>query len=262
MNRGGSYIELAKLIKDKRSIINPKNNDYKCFQYAITVVLNHDEINRNLQRISKIKPFIEQYNWNSIEFPATSKDWKKFELNNESIAFNILYVPHSTTKIQVACKSKHNLTFDKQVNLLMITDGEKWHYTAVKILSGLLRGVTSNNNGDVYCLNCFHLFRTKDKFKEHKKTCKNYVYCHVEMPTKDNNITKYNQGEKSIKLPFVIYANLECLLEKMSTCYNNPEESPTTEINTHVPSGYSIFTRFVHSIKQKINLIIIEVKTA
>ena len=40
------------------------------------------------------------------------------------------------------------------------------------------------------------------------------------MPTKDNNIIKYNQGEKSIKLPFVIYA--ECLLEKMSTCQNNP----------------------------------------
>ena len=62
------------------------------------------------------------------------------------------------------------------------------------------------------------------------------------MPTKDNNIIKYNQGEKSIKLPFIIYADLECLLEKMSTCYNNPEESSTTEINKHTPSGYSLFT--------------------
>ena len=127
MNRGRSYIELAKLIKDKISIINPKSNDFKCFQYAITVALNYDKINRSLQRISKIKPFIEQYNWNSIEFPATSKDWKKFELNNESIALNILYVPYNTRKIQVACKSKHNLACDKQVILLMIADGEKWH---------------------------------------------------------------------------------------------------------------------------------------
>ena len=62
------------------------------------------------------------------------------------------------------------------------------------------------------------------------------------MPTKDNNIIKYNQGEKSVKLPFVIYADLECLLEKMSTCQNNPNESFTTEINKHIPSGYSIFT--------------------
>ena len=64
-------------------------------------------------------------------------------------------------------------------------------------------------------------------------------------------------GEISIKLPFIIYADLECLLEKMSTCYNNPEELSTTKINKHTPSGYS-FLRIVHSIKQKINLIIIE----
>ena len=62
------------------------------------------------------------------------------------------------------------------------------------------------------------------------------------MPTKDNNIIKYNQGEKSIKLPFIIYANLECLLEKMSTCQNNLNESSTTEINKHTPSGYSLYT--------------------
>ena len=62
------------------------------------------------------------------------------------------------------------------------------------------------------------------------------------MPTKDNNIIKYNQGEKFIKLPFVVYADLECLLEKMSTCINNPNESSATEINKHIPSGYSIFT--------------------
>ena len=62
------------------------------------------------------------------------------------------------------------------------------------------------------------------------------------MPTKDNNIIKFNQGEKPIKLPFVIYADLECLLEKMSTYQNNPNESSTTETNKHVPSGYSVFT--------------------
>ena len=62
------------------------------------------------------------------------------------------------------------------------------------------------------------------------------------MPTKHNNTIKYNHGEKSIKLTFVIYVDLECLLEKMSTCINNPNESSTTEINKHTPSGYSIFT--------------------
>ena len=163
LNRGGSYIESAKWIKDEKSTVNPKNNDYKCFQYAVTVALNHDKINKDPQRVSKIKPFIDQYNWNDIDFPSTSKDWKKFELNNESIALNILYVSHKTGKIHLAYKSKHNLTREKQAILLMINDGEKWYYTAVTKLSGLLRGVTGNNNGDFYCLNCFHAYRTKNK---------------------------------------------------------------------------------------------------
>ena len=131
---------------------------------------------------------------------------------------------------------------EEQVILLIISNGEKWHYTAVTRLSGLLRGVTHNYNDDFYCLNCFHAFRTKNKLEEHKKICENHDYFHVEMPTKDNNIIKFNQGGKSIKLPFVIYADLECLLEKMSTCYNNPNESSTTEINKHTPLGYSLFT--------------------
>ena len=94
INRGGSYIDSPKWLKDKKSTINPKNNDHKCFQYAVTLALSLDKINNNPERISKIKPFIEQYNWKEIDFPSTSKDLKKFELNNE-IALNILYVPHT-----------------------------------------------------------------------------------------------------------------------------------------------------------------------
>ena len=74
------------------------------------------------------------------------------------------------------------------------------------------------------------------------------------MPNKGYNTIKYNHGEKPMKLPFVIYADLECLLEKMSTCQNNPNKSSTTKINKHTPSGYSIFTHcsFDES-KNKIN---------
>ena len=213
----------------------------QCFQYAAPLELNLDKIRKNSQRISKIKPFIDQYNWKDIDFPAVSKDWKKFELNNE-IALNILYVPHNTRKIHVAYKSKHNLTCENQIILLMITDGEKWHYLTVKNLSGLFKEITSNHAEYFYCLNCFCAYSTKNKLEAHKKICENHDYCHVEMPTKDNNTLKYNQGEKSMKLPFSIYADLECLLEKMSTCQNNPNEASTTKINKHTPSGYSLFT--------------------
>ena len=74
------------------------------FNMLLTVALNHDKINNNPQRVSNIKPFIDQYNWNDIDFPSTSKDWKKFELNNESIVLNILYVTHKPRKICLAYK--------------------------------------------------------------------------------------------------------------------------------------------------------------
>ena len=174
--RGGSYIDSPKWLKDKKSTINPKNNDHKCFQYAATLVLNFDNINNHSEKISKIRPFIDQYNWKDIDFPPTNKDWKKIELNNK-VALNILYIPHNTKNIQLAYRSKYNLTYDKQIILLMITDGEKWHYLVVKNLSGLFKGITSNHYGDFYCLNCFHSYRTKNKLEAHKKTCENYGYC-------------------------------------------------------------------------------------
>ena len=104
----------------------------------------------------------------------------------------------------------------------MITDGEKWHYLAVKSLSALFREITGNNHGDFYCLNCFQSYTTENKLKKHKKVCENHDYYYVEMPEEHNKLLKYNQGEKSMKSPFIIYADLECLLEKMNTCHNNP----------------------------------------
>ena len=172
ISKGGSYIDSPKRPKDKKSTINSKNNYYKCFQYDVTLALNLDKINKNSQGISKIKPFIEEYNWKDINFPSTSKDWKKFELNNE-VALNILYVPHNTKKIEIAYKSKHNLTREKQIILLMISNCENWHYVVVKSLSGLLTGITFNHKEDFYCLNCFHSYRTKNKLEAHKKICEN-----------------------------------------------------------------------------------------
>ena len=132
----------------------------------MTLALNLDNIEKNPQRISKIKPFIDQYNWKDIDFPPTNKNWRKVELNND-IALNILYVPHNTKKIQLAYRSKNNLTCDKQIILLMITDGEKWHYLVVKNLRGLLKGIRSTHEKDFCSLNCFHSDRTKNKLESH-----------------------------------------------------------------------------------------------
>ena len=168
INRGGSYIDSPKLLKDKKSTISPKNNDDKCFQYAVTLALNLDNIDNHPERVSKIKPFIEKYNWENIDFPSTSKDWKKFESNNE-VALNILYVSYNTKKINIAYKSKNNLTREKQVISLMISNSQNWYYLVAKDLPGLLRGIASTHKEEFYCLNCFHSYRTENKQEAHKK---------------------------------------------------------------------------------------------
>ena len=84
-----------------------------------------------------------------ISFPSHKKDCKKFESNNKSIAPNILYVPHNTKEIRHAYKSTCILERENQVILLMITNGKKWHYLAVKKLSALFRGITSKHDGNM-----------------------------------------------------------------------------------------------------------------
>ena len=105
-------------------------------------------------------------------------------------------------------------------------------------MSALFREIAGNNHVDFYCVNCFQSYTTENKLKKHEKVCKNHDYCYVEMPKEDNKILKYNQREKSMKVPFIIYANVECLLEKMNTCHNNLKKSSTTKINKHTLSGY------------------------
>ena len=95
LKRGKSYIKSPEWVLNKRATINPKNKDNKCFQYSITVALNHQNIENHPERISNIKPFIDQYNWEGIDFPSRIKDWKKFERNNKTIALNILPILHN-----------------------------------------------------------------------------------------------------------------------------------------------------------------------
>ena len=72
----------------------------------------------------------------------------------------------------------------------MITDGKKWHYIAVKGFSALLRGITSNHDGDFYCLNCFHSYSTEKKLEKHERVYNDHDYCYEEMPNEYNKILK------------------------------------------------------------------------
>ena len=86
LNRGSSYIKCLEWIKNKGVTINPKNTkNHNCFQYAIIAALNDQNISHHPERISKLQPFINNYNWKDIDFLSHSKDWRKFEQNKYTI---------------------------------------------------------------------------------------------------------------------------------------------------------------------------------
>ena len=203
--------------------------------------------------MSKIRPFINQYNQKGVQFPSHQEEWKKFEQNNKTIALNILFLPHNTKTIRLEYKSNYNSQQrESQVVLLMITDGEKWHYLAVKSLSTLFRGITSSRDGDFYCLNCFHSYRTNNALKKHERLCNNHDYCHVEILKEDEKNIKIQPQRKIIKSSIYNYFSFRMFPEKEQSCQNNSQKSYTQRKAKHKPSGC------VHLIMKKIDLIITE----
>ena len=100
LKRGSSYINSPKWVKTKGVTINPiKTKDNRCLQYVVAVALNHKNIRNHPERISNIKPFINNFNWKDINFPAGIKDWEIFERNNRNIALNILSASPNEKKI-------------------------------------------------------------------------------------------------------------------------------------------------------------------
>ena len=162
------------------------------------LALNYQSIPNNPQRVNNLMPFIPNYSWDNIEFPAGHKEYTIFERDNCDIALNMLYVPHKTREIRSAYISKHNKTRDIHTNLLMITNGYgDWHYLAIKSIPALLRGLTSTHNGDFYCLNCFHSYRRQATLEKHERICYNNDHCAIVMLNEKRKYISSTSGKNS-----------------------------------------------------------------
>ena len=113
---------LGWLICKKEAIVNNNSS----FQNILDDASKYQDIKTNPERMSKLKPSINKYNWEGIDFPAEPKDWKKFEKNNKTIVLNALYLPHNAKTVSVAYRSEYDNKCKKQVILLMITEGKKF----------------------------------------------------------------------------------------------------------------------------------------
>ncbi|XP_057301757.1 uncharacterized protein LOC130636145 [Hydractinia symbiolongicarpus] len=241
LSRGSSYIEAPKWIATKKAIINPQNKDEECFKWSIIAALHHEDITSDPERISKLRPFADEYNWHGIEFPMSIKEISKFEKNNPDIAVNVLYVTGKT--FNILCRSTHNER-EKQVNLLLLTDIKKSHYIAIENLSRLLGSKISKNHAKMhFCMNCLQAFPTIESRDKHYEYCMDNEAVKIAMPTEQEKWLYYKDGQQQFKVPFAIYTDFESLLVPIT---EDKRETKTKKLNKHVPCGWCTYSTFAY----------------
>ena len=250
---GSSYIPLPKFLANKKAIINPKNNDNECFKWAVTEAVYPQK--RDRERITKIsKENAMLFNWEGIKFPMKESKIGKFEKNNPKYIVNVL--GYSTDDgVHPVRISKHYTsdTTDKTiVNLLIISSENQRHYVLINNMSRLVGMQTNKHKTKTHiCLNCFNTFSLEKSFKEHTEFCLNNEAVKIDMPTKGTTI-KFNKFGKASKVPFIIYADFESYMEKVSFdgVYDD-QQSYTKKYQKHTPSGFCYYIVYRGEIYRK-----------
>ena len=232
--KGSSYIKLpTELRNSAKGLINMKNEDNECFRWCHIRHLNPQD--KYPQRIKKSdKAFIENLNYSGIEFPVTTKQYNKIEKQNE-ININVFgYEEKQKYPIYVS-KEK----YEDCMNLLLITENENKHYVLIKDFNKFMYDITNNKKRKHFCMYCLQHFTSERVLNNHKENCiqLNGVQA-IKMPTKDDNILKFNNFHKQLPVPFVIYADFEAITEKIHGCQPNDDESYTEAYQRHTDCGY------------------------
>ena len=238
--RGSSYLPLPDWLMKKKAIINPCNKDQECFKWAVIAASRWEDIDSHLERISKLKRFEADFDWSGAGFPVSIKDIKKFEFRNR-ISISLLAIEDRQIYI---CRKGGN--YEHIINLMLITENNRKHYVAIKSLSRLLSSQnTKHKRKEYFCMNCLHRFKEESSRDEHLDYCINNESVKVEMPH-ENPIVQYSDGQFQFKVPFIMYADFESILEPIQGPGNNPMISSTRGINNHVPSGWCIRSEFAY----------------
>ena len=232
--KGSSYIQLpTELRNSAKGLINLKNNDNECFRWCHIRHLNPQD--KYPQRIKKSdKEYIDRLDYSDIEFPVTTKQYNKIEKQNE-VNINVFgYEDKQPYPIYVS-KEK----YEDHMELLLITKNEKKHYVLIKDFNKFMFNQTKHKNKKHFCMHCLQCFSSDRVLNEHEDNCIQVNGTQaVKMPDKDNNILKFNNFNKQQAVPFVIYADFEAIIEKISGCKPNNDKSYTESYQKHTDCGY------------------------
>ena len=199
-----------------------------------------EEIDRDHQRISKLRRYEDDFDWDGIKFPASIRDIKRFESRNE-IMINIL--AFKDKKVYICWKGKE---YDRVANLMLITDQNRKHYVAIKSLRRLLsRQNSKHKECRHFCINCLQGFAEQKSRDEHYIYCRSNEAVRTEMPNR-KQIVEYSDGQYQFKVPFMLYADFESILEPIQGASNNPNIFATRRLNSHTRSGWCVCSKFAY----------------
>ena len=231
---GSSYIQLpTELRNSAKGLINIKNEDNECFRWCHIRHLNPQK--KDPQRIKKSdKEHVKKLDYSEIEFPVTIKQFNKIEKNN-NININVFgYEGKQPYPIYI---SKER--YEDHMELLLITKDENKHYVLIKDFNKFMFAQTNHEHRKHFCMHCLQCFSSERVLNDHKDNCIQVNGTQaVKMPTKDNNILKFNNFHKQQPVPFVIYADFEAITEKIQGCQPNNDKSYTEAYQKHTDCGY------------------------
>ena len=229
---GSSYIPLPAKIKNKKAVINIKNEDNQCFKWCVARAWN--PVEKNSERITKeLRDQSKRLDWSGLKFPVDLKQIKIFEKNNPDISINVFGYEGEVYPLKIS-KIKIKINID----LLLISDEEKQHYCLIKNLSRLIRSKLTKHCETVdICRSCLNHFPDKNKLKNHEDYCFQNETVKIEMPPEGSAIS-FMHHNRAIKVPFVIYADFEAFTKEIQTTPQNDQVSFTQKYQHHQPSGF------------------------
>ena len=237
----GSYIDLPKALKDKKAIINIKNEDDKCFLWSVLRGLNLKD--KNNERIDEdLKNKEDTLNMEGIKYPVEFRGVDRFESQNPDIAISIL--GYNKDEKIYPLKISKDIERKHQITLLLIKDGKNSHYCLVKNLSALLVSQLNNKHkgSRSFCLNCFNGFNTIDALIKHTEYCNHNDCVKINMPP-EGSYLYFKDFAKSEKAPFTIYADFESIIKPLQSCEPNPNQSYTNKYQLHKPISFCYYIK-------------------
>ena len=232
---GSSHIPLPSVLKNKKAVVNLKNEDEMCFKWCATRACF--PVEKNAERISEeLRNQAKTLNWNGLSFPTPLSDISKFERRNPGLVVHVFgFEDGCVFPLRISEASGEG----KIIDLLWLKQDEKAHFCWIRSLSRLLSNQVSKHNGAVvFCRRCLNHFPNEKSLEKHAASCSQFKAVRIIMP-EEGSVVKFKNWHKKMIFPFVIYADFEARQLPIPSSKPNPTKSFTEKFQKHISCSFA-----------------------